>query len=56
MLIGHLFVNYAHVNMCHCFSSFWCRGLAVASACGFSWPCLFNFLRAFDMHAKILFS
>ena len=28
MLIVHLFVSYAHVNLCHFFSSSWCRGLA----------------------------
>ena len=27
MLIVHLFVSYAHVNLCHFFSSSWCRGL-----------------------------
>ena len=43
MLIVHLFVSYAHVNLCHFFSS-WCRGLAAASACGFSWTFLFTFL------------
>ena len=37
MLIVHLFVSYAHVNLCHFFSSSWCRGLAAASACGTSW-------------------
>ena len=39
MLIVHLFVSYAQVNLCHFFffSSSWCRGLAAASACGSSW-------------------
>ena len=32
MLIVHLFVSYAHFNLCHFFSSSWCRGLAAASA------------------------
>ena len=32
VLIVHLFVSYAHVNLCHFFSSSWCRGLAAASA------------------------
>ena len=36
VLIVHLFVSYAHVNLCHFFSSSWCRGLAAASACGSS--------------------
>ena len=40
MLIVHLFVSYAHVNLCHFFSSSWCRGLAAASACGSSWTFL----------------
>ena len=46
MLIVHLSVSYAHVNLCHFFSSFWCRGLAAASACGSSWTFLFTFLLA----------
>ena len=36
VLIVHLFVSYAHVNLCHFFTSFWCRGLAAAFACGSS--------------------
>ena len=44
VLIVHLFVSYAHVNLCHFFSSSWCRGLAAASACGSSWTFLFTFL------------
>ena len=45
MLIVHLFVGYAqHVNLCHFFSSSWCRGLAAASACGSSSTFLFTFL------------
>ena len=42
-LCAYLFVIYAHVNLCHIFSSFWCRGLAAASACGASWTFLFTF-------------
>ena len=47
LVFVHLFVSYAHVNLCHFFSSSWCRGLAVASACGSSWTfclpfCIFN--------------
>ena len=38
MLIVHLFVSYSHVNLCHFFSSSWCRGLAAASACSSSCP------------------
>ena len=44
MLFVHLFVSYAHVNLCHVFSSSWCRGLAVTSAYGSSWTFLFTFL------------
>ena len=33
----------AHVNLCHFFSSSWCRWLAAASAFGFSWTFLFTF-------------
>ena len=43
MRIVHLFVSYAHVNLCHIFSSSWCQGLAATSACGSSWTCLFTF-------------
>ena len=43
MLIVHLFVSFAHVNLCHFFSSSWCWGLAAASACGSSWTFLFFF-------------
>ena len=44
MLIVHLFVSYAHVNLCHIFSSSWYQGLAATSACGSSWTFLFTFL------------
>ena len=44
MLIVHLFVSYAHVNLCHFFSSFWYQGLTATSACGSSWTFLFSFL------------
>ena len=46
MLIVHLFVSYAHVNMCHIFSSSWCQRLAATSACGSSWTILFTFLKS----------
>ena len=46
MFIVHLFVSYAHVNLCHFFSFFWCRWLAAASACGSSWTFLFTFFGA----------
>ena len=36
MLIVHLYVSYAHVNLCHFFSSSWCQ-----VGCGF---CLWLFL------------
>ena len=45
MLIVHLFVIYAHVYLCHFFSSSWCQGLAATSACGSSWTFLFTFLK-----------
>ena len=41
-----MFVSYAHVNLCHFFSSSWCRGLAAASACGSSWTFLFTFMES----------
>ena len=34
VLLVHLFVSYAHVNLCPFFSSFWCQGLAATSDCG----------------------
>ena len=46
MLIVDLFVSYAHVNLCHFFSSSWCRGLAAAFACGSSWTFLFTFFHS----------
>ena len=39
---GYLFVSYLFVNLCHVFSSSWCQGLAVTSACGSSWTFLFT--------------
>ena len=39
MLIVHLFVSYAHVNLCHIFSFSWCRGwlrLLLVALLGFS--------------------
>ena len=58
MLIVRLFVSYAHVNLCHFFSSSWCRALAAASACGSSWTFLFTFLdtskNLFSTKRKIL--
>ena len=44
MLIVHLFVSCAHVNLYHIFSSSWCQGLAATSVCGSSWTFLFTFL------------
>ena len=44
MLIVHLFVTYARVNLFTVFSSFWCQGLAATSACGSSWTFLFIFI------------
>ena len=45
MLIAHLFVSYARVNLRRFFSSSWFQGLAATSACGSSWTFLFTFLR-----------
>ena len=44
VLIVLLFVSYLHVNLCHFFSSSWCRDLTAAYACGSSWTFLFTFL------------
>ena len=54
MLIVHLFVSYAHANLCHFFSSSWCRGLAAASACGSSWTFLFSFLHLSVLKTKFV--
>ena len=43
LLIVHLFVSHAHVNLCHFFTSSWCQGLAATSARGSSWTFLFTF-------------
>ena len=32
-----LIISYAHVNLCHFFSSSWCQGLAATSSCVSSW-------------------
>ena len=44
VLIVHLFVSYANFNLCHIFSSSWCRGLAATFACGSSWTFLITYL------------
>ena len=56
VLIVRLFVSYAHVNLYHIFSSSWCQGLAVASACGFSWTFLFTFLETHDVRVQTFFT
>ena len=43
VLVVHLFVSYAHVNLCHFFSSSWCRWLGEASVCGSFLTFLFTF-------------
>ena len=54
MLIVHLFVRYAHINLCDFFSSSSCQGLAATSACGASWTFMFNFSQsALQNHALI---
>ena len=58
MLIVQCFVSYAHVNLCHLFSSSWCQGLAATSAYGSFWTFLFTFLTTIQrigstlVHAK----
>ena len=44
MLIVHLFVSYAHVNLCHFFFPSSYQGLAAASPCGSSRSFLFTFI------------
>ena len=56
MLIVHLFVSFAHINLCHFFSSSWCQGLAATSACGSSWTFLFTFLVLLLISHLYLFS
>ena len=41
---------YAHVNLCHLFSSSWCQGLAATSASGSSWTFLFTFFTLFIIY------
>ena len=48
VLIVPLFVSYAHVNLCHYFSSSWYQRLAATSACGCSCTFLFTFLFVFN--------
>ena len=55
MLVLHLFVSYANVNLCHCFSSSWYQGLAATSACGSSWTFLFSFLaRLYEVQGELV--
>ena len=54
MLIVHLFVSYACVHLCHCFSSFRYQGLAATSACGSSWTFLFTFLFTLSVFGFLL--
>ena len=54
MLIVHLFVSYAHVNLCHFFSSSWYRGLAATSAHGSSWTFLFTFFYSLKITLDIV--
>ena len=44
VFVVHLFVSYAHVDLCHFFSPSWYQGLAATSARGSSWTFLFTFL------------
>ena len=52
MLMMCLFVSYAHVNLCHFFSSSWCQGLA--AACGSSWTFLFTFFHLVPLNQQVL--
>ena len=54
MLVVHLFVSYAHVNLCHIFSSSWCQELAATSACGSSWTFLFTVLLSTERDINML--
>ena len=54
MLIVHLLVSYAHVNLCHFFSSSWCQVLAAASARGSSWTFLFTFLDSPNLPKEVV--
>ena len=54
MLIVHLFVSYAHLNLCQFFSSSWCLGLAAASACGSSWAFPFTFLNLEEAYMRLM--
>ena len=54
MVIVHLFVSYAHVNLCHFFSSSWYRGLAATSAYGSSWTFLFTFFILLRLRLTLL--
>ena len=40
-----LLASLTHVNLCHCFSSFWYQGLVATFACGSSWTFLFTFFQ-----------
>ena len=50
VLIVHLFVSYAHVNLCHFFLF---RRLAATSACDSSWTFLFTFLPELCLFAAV---
>ena len=43
MLVVHLYVSYAHVNLCHVFSSSWCKEVTATSAGGSFRTFLFTF-------------
>ena len=45
MLIVRLLVSYAHVHLCHFFSTSMCQGLAATSASGSFWTIMFTFLK-----------
>ena len=55
VLIVHLFVSYAHVNLCHFFASSWCQGLAATSACALPGLFYLPFLVHLPGHLHSLF-
>ena len=48
VLIVHLFVSYAHVNLCQFFSSPWCQAMPATSAYGFSWTFLLTYFQHYN--------
>ena len=56
LLDGFITISFSSgtfVNLCHCFSSSWCRRLAAASACGSSWTFLFTLFGFYLWHCTV---